>query len=759
MDRAVLEALYHATGGPNWRHNTNWLTAAPLAEWDLVDPDENGRVMHLWLFANSLSGSIPPALGSLTNLTRLSLSQNSLSGPIPIELGNLVNLIQLSIDSDTGLCLAENFPVSSPFGRLAQSSGVSLCDPAVTVSFAQPSYTTTEGGAAARVVVQLSAALDREVTVLLGTDPFGADVTLADYTLEAAAPARLTVPEPARPWLLGLTVAANTTAATLMVAAVSDTEEDPGGVFIGIRGDVLPPGVTEGTPNSTRVTFLEGDPAVTVSFAQPSYTTTEGGAAARVVVQLSAALDREVTVLLGTDPFGADVTLADYTLEAAAPARLTVPEPARPWLLGLTVAANTTAATLMVAAVSDTEEDPGGVFIGIRGDVLPPGVTEGTPNSTRVTFLEGDPAVTVSFAQPSYTTTEGGAAARVVVQLSAALDREVTVLLGADPFGADVTLADYTLEAAAPARLTVPEPARPWLLGLTVAANTTAATLMVAAVSDTEEDPGGVFIGIRGDVLPPGVTEGTPNSTRVTFLEGDPAVTVSFAQPSYTTTEGGAAARVVVQLSAALDREVTVPINTDPTGDVTGIDYTLEAEAPTLMTVFDPARPWLLGLTLAANTTAATLMVAAVSDTEEDPGELYIGIVGDELPPGVTEGTLNDTTVTFLEGDAAVFTDHPIRPGTPPVRAIHFQELRTRIAALRARERLPAAQWTDATLVVRVTPVKVVHLTELRAALDAVYDEMGRARPSYTDAAVTVRATPIKSMHIMELRAAVTALE
>ena len=628
MDRAVLEALYHATGGPNWRHNTNWLTAAPLAEWDLVDPDENGRVMHLWLFANSLSGSIPPALGSLTNLTRLSLSQNSLSGPIPIELGNLVNLIQLSIDSDTGLCLAENFPVSSPFGRLAQSSGVSLCDPAVTVSFAQPSYTTTEGGAAARVVVQLSAALDREVTVLLGTDPFGADVTLADYTLEAAAPARLTVPEPARPWLLGLTVAANTTAATLMVAAVSDTEEDPGGVFIGIRGDVLPPGVTEGTPNSTRVTFLEGDPAVTVSFAQPSYTTTEGGAAARVVVQLSAALDREVTVLLG-----------------------------------------------------------------------------------------------------------------------------------ADPFGADVTLADYTLEAAAPARLTVPEPARPWLLGLTVAANTTAATLMVAAVSDTEEDPGGVFIGIRGDVLPPGVTEGTPNSTRVTFLEGDPAVTVSFAQPSYTTTEGGAAARVVVQLSAALDREVTVPINTDPTGDVTGIDYTLEAEAPTLMTVFDPARPWLLGLTLAANTTAATLMVAAVSDTEEDPGELYIGIVGDELPPGVTEGTLNDTTVTFLEGDAAVFTDHPIRPGTPPVRAIHFQELRTRIAALRARERLPAAQWTDATLVVRVTPVKVVHLTELRAALDAVYDEMGRARPSYTDAAVTVRATPIKSMHIMELRAAVTALE
>ena len=104
------------------------------------------------------------------------------------------------------------------------------------------------------------------------------------------------------------------------------------------------------------------------------------------------------------------------------------------------------------------------------------------------------------------------------------------------------------------------------------------------------------------------------------------------------------------------------------------------------------------------------------------------------------------------------FTDHPVRPGTP-LKAVHFRELRTRIAALRAREGLPAAQWTDPALTPGVTPVRRVHLTELRAALDTVYDALGRPRPDYTDAAVTAGATAVRTAHLMELRAAVAALE
>ena len=105
-----------------------------------------------------------------------------------------------------------------------------------------------------------------------------------------------------------------------------------------------------------------------------------------------------------------------------------------------------------------------------------------------------------------------------------------------------------------------------------------------------------------------------------------------------------------------------------------------------------------------------------------------------------------------------VGTGQPITPGTP-IRAVHFRELRVRIATLREREGLPAMQWTDPTLVAGSTPVKGVHLRELRTALDAVYRAVGQVPRSYTDPSLTPGATAIKALHVMELRARVAALE
>ena len=118
-----------------------------------------------------------------------------------------------------------------------------------------------------------------------------------------------------------------------------------------------------------------------------------------------------------------------------------------------------------------------------------------------------------------------------------------------------------------------------------------------------------------------------------------------------------------------------------------------------------------------------------------------------------------DASASGGDASAAGFTDHPLEPGTTPVRAVHLRELRTRIAALRAAAGLPAVEWTDPTLAAGVTPARRVHLTELRAALDAVYDARGRSRPGYTDATVTAGTTAIKAVHIAELRTATTALE
>ena len=101
-DRAVLEALYHATDGPNWRDSTNWLTDAPLGEWSGVETSADGRVRELLLADNDLSGEIPDAIGNLAELEYLGLYANRLRGSIPDIIGNLVNLRVLALGAFFG---------------------------------------------------------------------------------------------------------------------------------------------------------------------------------------------------------------------------------------------------------------------------------------------------------------------------------------------------------------------------------------------------------------------------------------------------------------------------------------------------------------------------------------------------------------------------------------------------------------------------------------------------------------------------------
>ena len=121
-DRAALEALYEATGGGNWKDDTNWGTDADLDDWYGVETYSDGRVSDLLLRDNNLSGelpgelgdldavawmlfgdnpklsgSIPPELGKLSSLTWLEFWKNSVSGTIPPELGDADALRTLTI--------------------------------------------------------------------------------------------------------------------------------------------------------------------------------------------------------------------------------------------------------------------------------------------------------------------------------------------------------------------------------------------------------------------------------------------------------------------------------------------------------------------------------------------------------------------------------------------------------------------------------------------------------------------------------------
>jgi hypothetical protein len=64
-------------------NNENWLSDAPIGEWNGVTTDGSGRVIELSFFGNQLRGEIPPELGKLSNLIALFLAGNQLSGCVP----------------------------------------------------------------------------------------------------------------------------------------------------------------------------------------------------------------------------------------------------------------------------------------------------------------------------------------------------------------------------------------------------------------------------------------------------------------------------------------------------------------------------------------------------------------------------------------------------------------------------------------------------------------------------------------------------
>ena len=69
---AALAALYNATRGHQWTYSYGWLEGEPCASyWYGVDCDDNGTVTELNLDDNGLHGTIPSALGSLSELATL----------------------------------------------------------------------------------------------------------------------------------------------------------------------------------------------------------------------------------------------------------------------------------------------------------------------------------------------------------------------------------------------------------------------------------------------------------------------------------------------------------------------------------------------------------------------------------------------------------------------------------------------------------------------------------------------------------------
>ena len=137
----ALAALYQATQGPSWAvdRRLHWRSEVPPAHWTGVTLNAQGQVTSLALAGVGLRGQLPAALGQLTALAALDLSDNRLYGPLPRELGQLSLLQTLNLGGNawTG-CLPAVWrdlrPRQTDIGEL----GLPYCDTEVRGRYDDP---------------------------------------------------------------------------------------------------------------------------------------------------------------------------------------------------------------------------------------------------------------------------------------------------------------------------------------------------------------------------------------------------------------------------------------------------------------------------------------------------------------------------------------------------------------------------------------------------------------------------------------------
>ncbi len=461
-------------------------------------------------------------------------------------------------------------------GGLGKGRSITVTTPAaeirlVTVFYDPTSYTVAEGDTTT-VTVKLSAAPGRSLTIPLthrGTNGATSD----DYG----------VPDPFQ-----VTFGATETQKTFTFSAAADDVDDDGET-VDLGFGTLPPGVNAGA--TATVTIVDDDdPVVTVFYDPTTYTVPEGSATT-VTVKLSAAPERRLVIDLTHTPIGTTTT-ADYSGVPAA----------------VTFGATETARTFTFVATADDVDDDGET-VDLGFGTLPPGVVAGA--TATVTIVDDDdPEITVFYDPTAYTVAEG-ATTTVTVKLSAAPERELTVpLTHRGTNGA--TSDDYS----------VPDPFQ-----VTFAAAETQKTFTFGAAADDVDDDGET-VDLGFGTLPPGVNAGA--TATVTIVDDDdPTITVFYDPTAYTVAEG-ATTTVTVKLSAAPERQLTVPLTHRGTNGATSDDYSVP----------DPFQ-----VTFAATGTVRTFTFVAISDDVDDSGET-VDLGFGPLPPGVVAGATAGVTIT-----------------------------------------------------------------------------------------------------------------
>ncbi len=144
----------------------------------------------------------------------------------------------------------------------------------------------------------------------------------------------------------------------------------------------------------------------------------------------------------------------------------------------------------------------------------------------------------------------------------------------------------------------------------------------------------------------------------------------------------------------------------------------------------------------------ATTASTSYGDTAASAGTTYVYRVrAIDASSNVSPLSAPDVATTIL------FTDDPLVVSTTPVKAVHLDEVRQAVNAVRAAANLGPVSFTDPALT-GVT-VRALHIQELRTALDPARAALGLPSMSYTDGSLVAGTTAIKAAHVQQLRSGV----
>ena len=132
-ERSYLADLYHATDGPNWTNNENWLSTMPISQWFGVTTNPSGRVDRLILENNGLYGVLPSGIDKLAELKSLHLRGNhSLIGRMPRELLNLP--IESLLLNGSQLCAPVDVEFQAWLTSISEMGEVLNCEETVAMN-------------------------------------------------------------------------------------------------------------------------------------------------------------------------------------------------------------------------------------------------------------------------------------------------------------------------------------------------------------------------------------------------------------------------------------------------------------------------------------------------------------------------------------------------------------------------------------------------------------------------------------------------